>query len=168
MLALWGGYTLQFTLSFVQVFALDLIDAAPILLTLVFTISIVGLRIAKIEGWTVIDGIYHALINATTVGYGDFRPTQTSSKIMSVGMALVGLIFTGLIVAIAVHAANIAFARKAAQTKSKTAFVGPNVIFSALMDTRSEIARDLIGLVPRNRNIPNGVARLAIQRLNSA
>ena len=157
MLTLWRGYTLQFTLSFVQVFALDLIDAAPILLTLIFSISIIGLLIAKIEGWTVIDGIYHALINATTVGYGDFRPTHTSSKIMSVAMALVGLIFTGLIVAIAVHAANIAFAHKVTQTKIKTAFVAPNVISSALIVPRSEIAPDLIGLVPRSRDIPNGL-----------
>ena len=68
------------------------------------------LVIGNIEGWSTTDGLYHAFINATTVGYGDFYPTQPASKLPSIVMALAGPIFTGLLIAIAVHAANTAFA----------------------------------------------------------
>ena len=113
-----GGGLLQFTALFIQIFVVDLIYAAPILLTLILSISGIGLVIARIEGWSITDGVYHAFINATTVGYGDFRPTQTASKLLSIAMAVIGLIVTGLIVACAVHAANSAFTQVLPQSIS--------------------------------------------------
>lgn len=100
---------MQFAQTFVWIFILDLFYAGPILLILVFLIILVGHSIAKIEGWSNMDGIYHGFINATTVGYGDLRPTKSITKLLSIVMAIIGLIFTGLMVAIAVHAANLAF-----------------------------------------------------------
>ena len=43
------------------------------------------------------------------VGYGDLRPTKGRSKILAVALAFVGLIFTGMVVAIALHAADYAY-----------------------------------------------------------
>jgi hypothetical protein len=43
------------------------------------------------------------------VGYGDFRPTKKGSKLLSVATALVGLVFTGIVIAIGVHAVDQAF-----------------------------------------------------------
>ena len=100
---------MQYTLHFIEVFIADLGHAGPILLFLIGVISLLGLTISRIEGWSAIDGIYHAFINATTVGYGDIRPTTTSAKLLSIALALTGIVFTGLIVALALHSAALAF-----------------------------------------------------------
>jgi len=42
------------------------------------------------------------------VGYGDFRPTKRSSRIIAVVIALAGFILTGILVAVAVHSATLA------------------------------------------------------------
>lgn len=74
-------------------------------------IVVIGYIIGRIEGWTKLDSIYHAFINATTVGYGDLRPTKKLTKLLAIGNALVGLVFTGIVVAIGLHAADYAFDR---------------------------------------------------------
>ena len=81
------------------------------LLFLLLVITLLGFMIARIEGWSPFDGLYHAFINATTVGYGDFRPTRRSSKLLALILAITGLIFTGMVVAIALHAADYAFSQ---------------------------------------------------------
>jgi len=53
--------------------------------------------------------LYWAFITVTTVGYGDIRPVARLSMILSVLIALTGIIFTGVIVALAINAATIAF-----------------------------------------------------------
>ena len=67
-------------------------------------IVINGLLIGRIEGWRRGDALYHALINATTVGYGDFRPTKGVAKFLSVLNAFMGLLLTGIFVGAGVYA----------------------------------------------------------------
>ena len=100
---------MEFTLEFLRIFLLDLAHAAPLLVSLLLLIALTGFVIGRIEGWSLYDSLYHAFINATTVGYGDFRPTDKRAKLLAVVLALVGLVFTGMVVAIALHAANDAF-----------------------------------------------------------
>ena len=100
---------MEFTLIFLRVFFLDLFYAGPILIFLVLLIIVMGYIIGRIERWSRSDALYHAFINATTVGYGDLRPTKKPSKMLAVANALVGLIFTGIVVAIALHAGDQAF-----------------------------------------------------------
>ena len=100
---------MEFTLIFLRVFFQDLVYAGPILIFLVLLIIVIGNIIGRIEGWSSADALYHAFINATTVGYGDLRPTKKSSKMLAVANALVGLVFTGIVVAIALHAGDQAF-----------------------------------------------------------
>jgi voltage-gated potassium channel Kch len=100
---------MEFTYTFLRVFLTDVFYAGPILVCLVLLISFIGYSIGRIEGWSRSDSLYHAFINATTVGYGDFRPGKKSSKVLAVVLAFVGLILTGMIVAIALHAANYAY-----------------------------------------------------------
>lgn len=100
---------MEFTYNFLRVFLSDLFYAGPILVCLILLISFIGYSIGRIEGWSRSDALYHAFINATTVGYGDFRPVKKSSKTLAVVLAFVGLILTGMIVAIALHAANYAY-----------------------------------------------------------
>ena len=100
---------MEFTLEFIRVFLSDLVYAAPLLISLLLLIGIIGYIIGRIEGWSLSDSLYHAFINATTVGYGDFRPAHGRAKFLAIMLAFVGLVFTGMVVAIALHAANYAF-----------------------------------------------------------
>ncbi len=100
---------MEFTLHFLHVFFLDLVYTAPLLAFFITLIVFIGYLIGKIEGWSKWDSLYHAFINATTVGYGDFRPARKSSRMLAVVLAFVGIIFAGILVAIALHAADYAF-----------------------------------------------------------
>ena len=100
---------MEFTIEFLRIFFSDLLHAGPLLISLLLLIGIIGFIIGWIEGWTLSDSIYHAFINATTVGYGDFRPVRTRAKFLAILLAFTGLIFTGMIVAIALHAGDYAF-----------------------------------------------------------
>ena len=102
---------MEFTLFFLRIFFIDILYASPILCFLLLLIALVGYLVGRLEGWSAFDAMYHAFINATTVGYGDFRPSKKGSKILAILLALVGLIFTGMVVAIALHAASFAFAQ---------------------------------------------------------
>ena len=100
---------MEFTLYFLELFFKDLLYASPIIIFLIVLICIAGLIIGRIEGWSRSDALYHAFINATTVGYGDFPPTKRLSKTLAILLAFIGLVFTGIVVAIAIHAADYAF-----------------------------------------------------------
>jgi voltage-gated potassium channel len=56
------------------------------------------------------EALYFAFITGLTVGYGDIVATTAIGQAISVLLALVGLLFTGLIVAIAVRALEQAWA----------------------------------------------------------
>jgi voltage-gated potassium channel len=86
-----------------------LLDAAPVLVPLLLLIGIMGILIGRREGWSLADSIYYSFVTATTVGYGDFRPTRASSKAMAIGIAYLGLIQIGIVVALAVQAVTEAY-----------------------------------------------------------
>jgi voltage-gated potassium channel len=94
----------RFTLEFARIFFSDLGYVGPILMFLIVLISLIGFVIGRCEGWSKSDAVYHAFINATTVGYGDLRPTKKLSKMLAVANALIGLVFTGIVVAVGIHA----------------------------------------------------------------
>ncbi len=100
---------MEFTLHFLHAFFMDLIHAAPLLAFFIILISFIGYLIGKIEDWSVWDSLYHAFINATTVGYGDFHPTKKHSRILAIILAFVGIVFAGMVVAMALHSADYAF-----------------------------------------------------------
>lgn len=76
---------------------------------MIFIIIVLGQIVGKRESWARFDALYWSFITATTVGYGDIRPTQKLSKVLSILIAFVGLVFTGIVVALAINAASIAF-----------------------------------------------------------
>ncbi len=100
---------MEFTLHFLHVFFKDIIYAAPLLVFFIMLISFIGYLIGKIEGWSKWDSLYHAFINATTVGYGDFRPSKKSSRMLAVVLAFAGIVFAGMLIAIALHSADYAY-----------------------------------------------------------
>ena len=100
---------MDFTFTFLKIFLYGLHYTAPLLLTIVLITICLGQIVGHIESWKRFDALYWSFITATTVGYGDIRPTYRTSKVLSVLIALTGLIFTGIIVAIAVRSATYAF-----------------------------------------------------------
>jgi voltage-gated potassium channel len=76
-------------------------------------ISILGQIVGRLEKWKAFDSFYWSFVTATTVGYGDLRPTGKISKCLSILIALIGLIFTGIIIAIALQAASHSFSGSA-------------------------------------------------------
>lgn len=105
---------MEFTLLFLQMFFIALGYTAPILLMLVGMIVILGHVIGIREGWSRSDSVYYAFITATTVGYGDFHPKKRLSKNLAIAISFVGLVLTGVIVALALHAAGHAFKQSGA------------------------------------------------------
>ena len=98
-----------FVLDFTRLFFLGLLYAAPVLIFLTVVIAILGHMVGKKEGWAKSDAMYYAFITATTVGYGDFHPKKKLSKTLAIVIALVGIIFTGLVVGVGLHASMHAF-----------------------------------------------------------
>ncbi|MBB5338721.1 potassium channel family protein [Tunturiibacter gelidoferens] len=84
---------------------------SPLLLTLMLVIMLLGYLAGKQEGWSRFDSFYWAFVTATTVGYGDFRPTKRRSKLIAILTAVLGLLTMGIIIALGVHAATKAFDR---------------------------------------------------------
>jgi len=100
---------MEFTLIFSKLFIYGLSLAAPLLISLALSISLLGLIVGHREPWNRFDALYWAFITATTVGYGDIRPITRLSKVLSILIALTGIMFTGIMVALAINAASTAF-----------------------------------------------------------
>jgi voltage-gated potassium channel len=98
------------TITFLKEFALGFWLASPLLMSLALGITILGRITGRMEGWSWFDGFYWSFITATTVGYGDVRPVKRASKAIAIVIALMGLTFTGILIALAVHAATFALA----------------------------------------------------------
>jgi voltage-gated potassium channel Kch len=105
------------TTTFLKEFLFDLWLTSPLLLSLAAAITVLGQVAGKKEGWSPFDSFYWSFITATTVGYGDVRPTKGSARILAIMIALAGLTLTGILVAVAVHAATIALAAHDAAMK---------------------------------------------------
>ncbi len=97
---------MEITLTFIELLLLGLYAFAPLILTLTMVVIVLGQVVRRLEGWDVYDALYWSMITATTVGYGDIRPTKRWSKLLSVMIAFIGLIFTGIVVSLAVYAAS--------------------------------------------------------------
>jgi len=67
-----------------------------------------GFLIAWFERWSPGDGVYFTFITGLTIGYGDLVPHQPLSRFLAVLVGLLGTVFTGLVVAIAVRALQTA------------------------------------------------------------
>ena len=100
---------MDFGRHFLWLFTDSLWFLSPILLVLLGGISALGLWIGRIEEWSVEDSMYFAFVTATTVGYGDLHPTKRPSKFLAISISLLGILLTGLLVALALNAANFSF-----------------------------------------------------------
>jgi voltage-gated potassium channel len=95
-------------LTFLKQFAIGLGLMAPLLVTLAVVITLLGQAVGSEEGWSRFDALYWSFITATTVGYGDIRPVQRRSRILAIVIGFLGLMLSGILIAVAVHAATLA------------------------------------------------------------
>ena len=66
---------------------------------IVFLYFLIGLIFYKnVEGWDSLTCIYFQVVTMTTVGYGDFSPTTTGSRIFTILFIITGIVIVGRIV----------------------------------------------------------------------
>ena len=74
------------------------------LFALLFGFIVIGaLLISQVEDLSVGDALYFAFITGLTIGYGDIVPHTAIGRFIAVLLGLVGILFTGLVVAVAVR-----------------------------------------------------------------
>jgi voltage-gated potassium channel len=97
------------TLAFLWNFAGLLLYLLPLLGGLSLIIATLSALVGRWERWSLGDSLYFGFITALTVGYGDFRPARGRSKVLAIIIALVGLVTSGIMVAVAVEAVGVTF-----------------------------------------------------------
>lgn len=93
-------------LKFINNFFRCLLHCWSIMLILLFILLIGAIVISKSEGIDFYNSIYFAFITGLTVGYGDITPVTFIGKLFSILIAIVGMIFLGLLIAISSRALN--------------------------------------------------------------
>lgn len=81
----------------------------PIWGSLVTLVVLLGVVFSFVEKIRIFEGIYHALITALTIGYGDITPHTRLGMVLSVFMGIIGMVATGIIVALAFQAVKISY-----------------------------------------------------------
>ena len=89
-------------------FLLHLLDGLklvwPIIAALVGMMVAMGCIVAVIEDWSIFEGIYFAFVSGLTIGYGDLAPKFVLGRAIAIAIGFTGIVFTGLVAAIAVQA----------------------------------------------------------------
>lgn len=67
---------------------------------LIVLIVLHGLAIARFEGIGIAESLYFTFVTAFTIGYGDIAPMTPAGRVLSLLVGFIGLIVTGLVVAI--------------------------------------------------------------------
>lgn len=99
----------QFRRKFVKIFFNLLAVTLPIWGSLVFLVAALGTLFAFREKISIFNGIYYAFITALTIGYGDITPHTNLGMILSVIIGVLGMVATGIIVAMAFQAVKISY-----------------------------------------------------------
>lgn len=100
---------MEFSITFVKIFIWGVYLTYPLLIMLCGAVVLLAIVVGRLESWRVFESIYWGFITAFTVGYGDFRPLRKDSRVLAVMIAAVGIMVTGLLVAITVETASSAF-----------------------------------------------------------
>ena len=89
---------------FLRYFAKYLFFVRHVVIALFVQIVIGGVLISYLEGLHIGESIYFAFVTGLTIGYGDINPVTTSGRVVSVGIGIIGMLFTGMTIAVATRA----------------------------------------------------------------
>jgi voltage-gated potassium channel len=98
-------------------YIIHFIRAVVVGFAILFALCVLALAIA--EDMPLGDAVYLVLITATTVGYGDITPTTVWGKTASVAAGLLGLLASGIVVAVAVRALALSVHERLEEHKPK-------------------------------------------------
>jgi Ion channel len=76
----------------------------PVLSGLLVLITVLGVLIGLLEGWSMQESIYFAFVSGLTIGYGDFAPKSLLTRVLAIAIGGCGLLMTAVVAAIAVKA----------------------------------------------------------------
>ena len=74
------------------------------MLSLLVLVILNAIVIALVEGISIGNSMYFSFITAFTIGYGDITPITIIGRVLAILIGLLGIIFTGLVVAISSRA----------------------------------------------------------------
>ncbi len=89
---------------FLRYFAIYFWVVRKVMLSLLLLVLIGAVLISLVEKISLGNSIYLAFITAFTIGYGDIAPVTTIGRMLCVMIGLIGIIFTGLVVAVSTRA----------------------------------------------------------------
>lgn len=75
-----------------------------VLIALVATVFLCAMMLMLAEGLPFGESLYATAITALTIGYGDITPKTAAGRVISVAIGFFGVLFTGLMVAVATRA----------------------------------------------------------------
>lgn len=96
------------TVTFLKHFCFGLWLTFPLWMGLIVIITLLGQGVGRWEGWSRFESLYWSFITATTVGYGDIRPLRKKARVAAIVIAFLGLMLSGIVIAVAVQAATLA------------------------------------------------------------
>ena len=91
-------------LVFGRHFLASLHHVRGVLITLSVALLGCAAFMASVEDRDFGEALYFTLITGLTVGYGDITPATTGGRVVSVLCGVIGILFTGIVVAVAVRA----------------------------------------------------------------
>lgn len=78
----------------------------PIFSGILAVMAGLGIVAGRIEGWRIDESLYFTFVTGLTIGYGDLTPKHLTARLLSLIIGFAGIVFTGLVAAVAVHALN--------------------------------------------------------------
>ena len=96
------------SLDFITAHVNLILELAAVFGVLAGIIVIGGFLLARFDNLAFHDGMYLAFITAFTVGFGDLSPKSHGARVVAIGLAFTCLLLLGILVAVAVHALDVA------------------------------------------------------------
>ena len=90
--------------GFAYHFFLVIWHVRTVILSLVALMVAGGAAVALVEKMPFGDALYFAFVTGLTIGYGDIVAKSPVGRLLAILIGFIGLIFTGLIIAVAVRA----------------------------------------------------------------
>ncbi|OCO99993.1 MULTISPECIES: potassium channel family protein [unclassified Ensifer] len=78
----------------------------PIFSAILIVMAGCGIVIGRIEGWRLDEALYFTFVTGLTIGYGDITPKHLSARLLALVIGFSGIVLTGLVAAVSVHALN--------------------------------------------------------------